>query len=378
MKKILFLFAMLASVAATAQTLNIQIAGIDYSTKIITCDLSWTGRNTANHLAKVWVFIDYRAVTNNVPTGNWQRAPVTGATVTQNAAGSATASTVSGNTSGVWVTGASAVDNFTGQVILQLDKNASLPEKFNACIYATDFPPGAYYTTPGSVDFKGTLPFYITYNDGSLATVTSPTNYPPESGKTITAVTDATACPGIVAAVTTSAVTGANSDLTDHSNVYVLNGSNSSAPIAERGFLYSSSNVSPTTATGTKLTVSAGTGTMSYNWENTTYSTTFYVRAYAISNGTVMYGETLNFKTWSEQGQIVVSSAGYAYYSGDKCNYCIPGYTSVPPTTSTNQYWYNNSASCFIGGTSCGATGNLLGCNTNKCYAGTWYYQRTR
>jgi hypothetical protein len=375
-----FLFAMLASVAATAQTLNVQISDIDYSTKRITCDLSWTGRNTTSHLATVWLFADCIEITAaNMPAGSWRRAPVTGATVTKNTAGSATASLHSGNTSGVWIKGASATANFTGQVILQLDPAASLPARFNACAYATDFPPGAYYTTPTSVDFKGTLPFYITYNDGTSATVTDKADYTPESGKTITAVTDATACPGMVTAVTTGAVTGANSVLTDHSDVYILNGASSVAPVTERGFLYSSSNASPTTATGTKLTVSAGTGTMMYNWTNTAYSTTFYVRAYAVSNGTVMYGAVASFKTWSKIERIVVSSAGYAYYSGNNCYECCKGYTSTPSLiqTSTYQMWLFKTGSCFYYGTSCGTSGNLLGC-VASCRAGAWYDTRTR
>ncbi|MDR2804754.1 MAG: hypothetical protein LBB85_03805, partial [Dysgonamonadaceae bacterium] len=56
--KIFFLFAMFVSIAASAQTLDIKITTIDYSKKIATCDLSWTGRN-ATHLSDVWVFVDY-------------------------------------------------------------------------------------------------------------------------------------------------------------------------------------------------------------------------------------------------------------------------------------------------------------------------------
>jgi hypothetical protein len=206
-----------------------------------------------------------------------------------------------------------------------------LPAKFNACAYATDFPPGAYYTTPTSVDFKGTLPFYITYNDGTTVTVTSKTNYTPISGKTITAVTDATACPGIIAAIATNSVTGANAIANDYSNMYILNGSNTSAPVTERGFLYSSSDASPTTATGTKLTVSSGTGTMSYNWVTTAYSTIFYIRAYAISNGTVMYGSVTSFRVWS---------AWYYEFWGNAS--CLAGIYSVDAADNT-------AAPCYQG-----------------------------
>jgi hypothetical protein len=195
MKQILFFFAMLASVATSAQTLSAKITKIDYATKIVTCDLSWTGRNTT-HLSDVWVFVDYLEVsnTNTTITGSWAPAAITGATVTQNTTGSAVASTVSGNTRGVWVKSTTSGANFTGQVALQL---SSVPAKFNACAYATDYPPNVTANN-GSYTFHGTLPFTLTAADGAT-TQTIPDKIIPTAVVTITPVTltDRTGCPGV-------------------------------------------------------------------------------------------------------------------------------------------------------------------------------------
>jgi hypothetical protein len=293
------------------------------------------------HNAKIWVWIDYRKIENNQPTGTWTRAEIT-TTPAVSSSPTSTATLVSNNNKGFWLNGVTG--NYSATITVSLT-NISANTKFNWCAYTSDCPPGAYYTTPTNVNFKGTLPFYITYNDGAAVTVTSKTNYTPASGKTITSVTDATACPGIIAAVTTGNVTGANSVATNYSNVYILNGSTTNAPISERGFVYSSSNSSPTTATGTKLTVSAGTGTMSYNWTNTTYSTTFYIRAYAISNGIIMYGNPTNFKVWG-QWYAYVSWYGVCYgtygYTSSDGGWAFPCTTSWPNSTTTSQWHYDN------------------------------------
>jgi hypothetical protein len=183
MKTKLFFFAMFASVAASAQTLNIKITKIDYYTKIATCDLSWTGRN-ATHLSDVWIFVDYIEISGNAPAGSWKPTAVTGATVIQKTTGNAAASTVAGNTRGVWIKSVTSGADFTGQITLQL---SGVPAKFNACAYASDYPPNAASYSGGSYTFKGTKPFIVngtTINDDKYAVTT------------ITSLTDATGCPG--------------------------------------------------------------------------------------------------------------------------------------------------------------------------------------
>jgi hypothetical protein len=183
MKKLFFFFAMLAGVAASAQTLNIQITKIDYSTKIATCDLSWTARN-ATHLSDVWIFVDYIEISGNTTIGGWETAAITGATVTTKTTGNATASIVSGNTRGVWIKSTASGANFTGQIILQL---STVPAKFNACAYASDYPPNAAAVSSGTYTLKGTTPFKIN------TTTINDTKY---TGALQNSLTDATGCPG--------------------------------------------------------------------------------------------------------------------------------------------------------------------------------------
>jgi uncharacterized protein (TIGR02145 family) len=190
MKKIFFLSAMLVSVAAGAQTLNIKIATVDYAKKTAVCDVSWTGRNTT-HLSDVWVFVDSVEIPGTAPAGGGHPAAVTGATVTQKTTGNASASTVSGNTRGVWVKSVTSGANFTGQITLQL---SGVPEKFNACAYATDYPPNVTLDK-GTYTFKGTANFIV---NNPAQTVTSKTiaktNLTVNSSTTFT---DVTGCPGI-------------------------------------------------------------------------------------------------------------------------------------------------------------------------------------
>jgi uncharacterized protein (TIGR02145 family) len=136
--------------------------------------------------------VDYIEISGNTTTGSWKPAAISGATVTQKTIGDATTSMVSGNTRGVWIKGVTSGANFTGQITLQL---SDVPTKFNACAYATDYPPNVSGTT--SFTFKGTPPFIIKYSDGSTYSVTSKTGYTPVAGKTFTeVVSDKTEYPG--------------------------------------------------------------------------------------------------------------------------------------------------------------------------------------
>jgi hypothetical protein len=63
--------------------------------------------------------------------------------------------------------------------------------KFNWCAYGSDYPPNAVDNTSGGYDFRGTPPFVITTSAG-----TAEVNAYTYSGGTITALTDATGCPG--------------------------------------------------------------------------------------------------------------------------------------------------------------------------------------
>jgi archaellum component FlaF (FlaF/FlaG flagellin family) len=194
MKKILFFFAMLASVTASAQrTTPVTIANtkVDYSTKIVTFDLSWKGSD-ASHRNEVWVLVDIQPITGTNTLGSWSPATLVpnSTTVTAgsgNQYSSLTHIVVSGNTRGVWVKGTATNTTSTFAATVNITLNSGTPAKFNACAYATDYPPNAASYSGGTYTLKGTKPFIVNgttvYNNQYAVT-------------TITSLTDATGCPG--------------------------------------------------------------------------------------------------------------------------------------------------------------------------------------
>ncbi len=160
---------------AAVQVKNIST---DYANKRVTFALSWAvGTRDATHLSKVWVLVDYQAVTNPNTTGAWQRATVVSAT--------ATTGTVSGNTGrGFFLQGTDGAFSSTVTVTL-----SGVPAKFNWCATATDYPPNAVMSN-GTYTLKGTTPFTI---NGSTSVSTR--TY---TGACITSITDPTGCPGTV------------------------------------------------------------------------------------------------------------------------------------------------------------------------------------
>jgi hypothetical protein len=170
MKKIIFLFAMLASVATSA-TVTVTPLDVNYNTKTVTFSVSWTGTPANN---RVWVWVDLCPVTGTSP-GTFAKAELSSPSAI---AGSIDAATL--NTRGFYVTTnpstvTAKLDNATG--------------KFNWCVYGSDFPPNARDNGSGGYNLKGSLPFII---NGTIEW--SATTY---SGSEITALTDATGCPGV-------------------------------------------------------------------------------------------------------------------------------------------------------------------------------------
>jgi archaellum component FlaF (FlaF/FlaG flagellin family) len=196
MKKTFFLFAMLASIAASAQrTTKVTIANtkVDYSQKTVTFDLSWKGSD-ANHRDEVWVFVDIQPIIG-VTKGNWSPATLvpnatTVTSVSGNQYSSLTYTAVSGNTRGVWIQGSSSITTNTFKATVKVTLLANVtPAKFNACAYASDYPPNAASYNAGTYTLKGTQPFIITGN----GTIQDGNKY---VGTVISSMTDATGCPG--------------------------------------------------------------------------------------------------------------------------------------------------------------------------------------
>jgi hypothetical protein len=196
MKKNLFFFVMLASVAASAQrTTPVTIANtnVDYSTKVVTFDLSWKGSD-ATHRNEVWVFVDIRPITGANILGSWTAATLVPNSTTVTAGSgnqylSLTYTPVSDNTRGIWVKGTSSATTNTFNATVKVTLNSATPARFNACAYVSDYPPNAVAYSSGTYNtLKGTSPFTITGN-GTI----QGNKY---VGSIINSMTDATGCPG--------------------------------------------------------------------------------------------------------------------------------------------------------------------------------------
>ncbi|MDR0694760.1 MAG: hypothetical protein LBF81_05635 [Prevotellaceae bacterium] len=196
MKKLFFLFTMLVSIATSAQrTTPVTIVNtkVDYSTKVVTFDLSWKGSD-ANHRDEVWVFVDIQPVTGANTLGSWSPATLVPNSTTVTASSgnqysSLTYTPVSNNTRGVWVEGAATNTASTFAATVKVKLAPATPDPFNACVYVTDYPPQAVAYSGGTYTLKGTQPFTITGN----GTIQGGNKY---AGSVITSMTDPTGCPG--------------------------------------------------------------------------------------------------------------------------------------------------------------------------------------
>jgi hypothetical protein len=96
---------------------------------------------------------------------------------------------VSGNTRGVWVKGTSSATTATFRAAIKVTLVSATPAKFNACAYATDYPPNIASVSGSTYTLKGTQSFQI--------------NGTPVSGNkytgSVSSLTDPTGCPGCIA-----------------------------------------------------------------------------------------------------------------------------------------------------------------------------------
>jgi hypothetical protein len=107
-----------------------------------------------------------------------------------------------GNNKGVWVvgnarTGGGGGGTTTFSATIRLHTAAA--SLHGACVYAINYPPRGKYAAAGKVKLSGTPPFYLTFDDGSAATVlreAAKAPYPIPAGRTLTAFTDASLAPG--------------------------------------------------------------------------------------------------------------------------------------------------------------------------------------
>jgi hypothetical protein len=174
MKQFFFLVAMLISVVTSA-TVTVTPMSVDYATKKVTFKVAWTNTPTAPANNRVWVWIDLCPVVGASPS-TFAKAVISEATGSGVVAGTL-------NERGFYV-------NTNGATVTATLSNAS--GKFNWCAYGSDFPPNAIETS-WIYTLKGSPPFIITTAAGTYQV-----NTKTFSGGTITALTDATGCPGVL------------------------------------------------------------------------------------------------------------------------------------------------------------------------------------
>ncbi|MDR0694094.1 MAG: hypothetical protein LBF81_02185 [Prevotellaceae bacterium] len=187
--KIFFLFAMLASIVASAQVTHVEPVGANYANKTVSFRVWWNaGSRDVTHLSKVWVWVDYLTVnSNNTTSGNtWARATV--GTISP-----ATGISYDGtNRNGFWLEG-NASANYSATLTVQL---TNVPTKFNWCAYVSDYPPNVTANN-GTYTFKGTPPFTLIASNGATKTVPGKTLAVSALTITPTTIRDKTECPGV-------------------------------------------------------------------------------------------------------------------------------------------------------------------------------------
>ena len=199
MKKILFLFAMLASMAASAQShINIEMLSATYTASpAVKFHVSWSSIPAVTgqtHNAKVWVWIDFLKINaDNTTSGNtWTRAEITTTPAVTSSPTSTAALDASAN-KGFWLNGVTGSYSAT---VTATFANVPANTKFNWCAYTSDCPPFVIANN-GTYTLQGTPPFVLKAADGTTQTVEG--GILPASSLTVAAVTltDKTGCPGI-------------------------------------------------------------------------------------------------------------------------------------------------------------------------------------
>jgi uncharacterized protein (TIGR02145 family) len=149
MKKILFLFALLASMIASA-TVTVTPLGVDYSTQKVTFSVSWTNSPAAPYNNRVWIWVDFCPVSGTSP-GIFAKAVISGATAT------------SGNVTDLNGRGFYVTANPTTVTATLTNAPAG---KFNWCAYGSDAPPKMLSNNNGTLTLGGTPPFVLSDASG--------------------------------------------------------------------------------------------------------------------------------------------------------------------------------------------------------------------
>jgi hypothetical protein len=186
MKKIFFLFAIFASVAASA-TVTVTPLGTDYAAKKVTFKVAWTNSPNAPYNNRVWIWIDF--------------CPVSGVTPQSFSTATITNPTRSGNGTITGLNGRGFFIEYnttnSGTTVTATLSNAPAGQ-FNWCAYGSDYPPNVLANTNGSYTLAGTPPFkLVTANGATTQTVNEKTFATSAITITPATITDATGYPGL-------------------------------------------------------------------------------------------------------------------------------------------------------------------------------------
>ncbi|MDR0613594.1 MAG: hypothetical protein LBG45_09010 [Dysgonamonadaceae bacterium] len=186
------LLLFLCPVALSAQN-GVTVTNLVLDAGTVTFDVSWNKNTMPVEVwsDSVWVFVDYN---NN---GKMERLPLLpGATLTATSApGSAAVIQYSGNNKGVWVVGNARTAGTFSATVRAGFKPALTG---GACVYASNYPPVAEYTSPTQLVFTGTPPYDIVlkHTGGGTVVTQSGSNFYVPASYTVESFTDKTGAPG--------------------------------------------------------------------------------------------------------------------------------------------------------------------------------------
>ncbi|MDR0581435.1 MAG: hypothetical protein LBG31_00560, partial [Prevotellaceae bacterium] len=146
MKKVFFLFILLASIKASA-TVTVTPLGVNYGTKTVTFHVSWTDTPVDN---RVWIWVDFCPVSGTSP-GTFAKAVISGATPTAG-------NIIDLNGRGFYVT--------ASPVTVTATLSNAPAGQFNWCVYGSDAPPKMLSNNNGTLTLGGTPPFVLSDASG--------------------------------------------------------------------------------------------------------------------------------------------------------------------------------------------------------------------
>ncbi|MDR0694274.1 MAG: hypothetical protein LBF81_03120 [Prevotellaceae bacterium] len=308
--KIIFLFAILASVTTSA-AVKVTPLDVNYNTQVVTFKVEWQNA-TLPHNNRVWVWIDFCSVNGVTPQS------FSTATVSNPAKTGGNGTITGGTTRGFFIEYANATN--AGTTVTAKLSNAPAG-KFNWCAYGSDMPPNATVNAGGGYTLHGTKPFTINGTPGHDSNTFG-------AGTCITSITDPTGRP-------------------DGFAVEPVISNTDSPPRCNAGAVTLSATASGGTTTA--MTYTWTIGSANYTTTANSYTTGSLSSSAAY---TVKVKNANNCESSPVGGNITINNPGTNGQSAT-CG-CVSGTTNCSGTCKTNSTSSSN--------------GSCSGCNTRTVY----------